>query len=143
MPRVLIAEDDELIRNLLRTIAERNGCETAVAADGAEALRLLQQSPFDLVLLDLMMPVMNGYELIPHLRTIQNRPAVLVVTAMMGDRFLELDSDVITAILHKPFDTELLGTLMAQVAGAMSDRRRAAQAFHAPSDGAGRARGLV
>ena len=132
MPRVLIAEDDELIRNLLRTIVERSGCETAVAADGVEALRLLQQSPFDLVLLDLMMPAMNGYELIPHLRVMQHRPAVLVVTAMMGDRFLELDADVVTAIIHKPFDTELFGSIVAQVAGAMFERRRAAQAFLGP-----------
>ena len=134
MPRVLIAEDDELIRNLLRTIAERNGCDAAVAADGAEALLLLQQSPFDLVLLDLMMPVMNGYELIPHIRMMPKRPAVLVVTAMMGDRFLELDADVVTAIIHKPFDTETFGSLIAQVAGAMSDRRRIAQALRAPAD---------
>lgn len=139
MPRVLIAEDDELVRNLLRTIVERSGCETAVAADGVDALRLLQQSPFDLVLLDLMMPVMNGYELIPHLRVMLNRPAVLVVTAMMGDRFLELDADVVTAIVHKPFDTELLGSIVAQVAGAMSDRHRA-QAFHGPEPDAGRLR---
>lgn len=123
MPRVLIAEDDDLIRNLLRAIAERNGCETAVAADGAEALALLRKTPFDLVLLDLMMPVMNGYEVIPHLRLMENRPAVLVVTAMMGDRFLELDSDVVTAIIHKPFDTETFGSLVAQVAGAMAARR--------------------
>ena len=126
MPRVLIAEDDDLVRNLLRTIAERNGCETATAADGAEALQLLQRSPFDLVLLDLMMPVMNGYELLPHIRMMPARPAVLVVTAMIGDRFLDLDADVVTAIIHKPFDTESFGSLIAQVAGAMSDRRRIA-----------------
>lgn len=138
MPRVLIAEDDELIRNLLRAIAERNGCGTGVAADGVEALLLLQQSQFDLVLLDLMMPVMNGYELIPHLRTMANRPAVLVVTAMMGDRFLELDADVVTAIVHKPFDADFLGSVIAQVAGAMYDRRRIAQALRAPESDAGR-----
>jgi CheY-like chemotaxis protein len=138
MPRVLIAEDDDLIAKLLRAIAERNGCDTAVAGDGAEALEMLQRSHFDLVLLDLMMPVMNGYELIPHIRLMPNRPAVLVVTAMMGERFLELDADVVTAIIHKPFDTEFFGSVMAQVAGAMSDGRRVAQQLHAPEPDAGR-----
>jgi CheY-like chemotaxis protein len=135
MPRVLIAEDDDLIAKLLRTLAERNGCDTAVAADGAEALALLQRSQFDLVLLDLMMPVMNGYELIPHIRKMPNRPAVLVVTAMMGERFLELDADVVTAIIHKPFDTEFFASVIAQVAGAMSDQRQIARPAPHPAFG--------
>jgi CheY-like chemotaxis protein len=124
-PRVLIAEDDDVIRMLLRRIAERSGCVTVTAADGAEALDQLQRGGFDLVILDLMMPLLNGYDLIPHIRAIRPRPAVLVVTAMMGDGFLELDSDVVTAIIHKPFDTEMLGSLIAQVAEALSARRRA------------------
>lgn len=123
MLRVLITEDDVAIRNLLRAIAERNGCDTAVAADGAEALAMLQQSRFDLVLLDLMMPVMNGYELLPHLRNMAERPAVLVVTAMVGDRFLDLDSDIVTAIVHKPFDADVLGSLIAQVARSVAAKR--------------------
>lgn len=123
MPRVLIAEDDDLVRNLLRAIAERNGCEAATAADGAEALDLLQRSEFELILLDLMMPVMSGYELITHLRAMKDRPAVLVVTAMMGARFLELDGGVVTAIVHKPFDTETFGSLIAQIAEGMARMR--------------------
>jgi CheY-like chemotaxis protein len=117
--RILITEDDEMVRNLLRLVVERCGCEAEIAGDGVEALRLLNERQFDVVLLDLMMPVMNGYELIPHLRVMTQRPAVVVVTAMMGDRFLELDSDVVTAIVHKPFDVDLLANLLGDIAGRM------------------------
>jgi CheY-like chemotaxis protein len=128
MPRVLIADDDELIRKLLRTIAERNGCDTATAANGEEALHLLRRQRFDLIVLDLMMTVLNGYEVIPYIREIKPRPVVLVMTAMIGDGSTDLDSEVVTAIVHKPFDAEVLGSLIAQVAGSMSDSRRASNA---------------
>jgi len=120
--RILIAEDDEMVRRLLRLVVERCGCQAEIAGDGAEALRLLNEKQFDVVLLDLMMPVMNGYELIPHLRGMAHRPAVVVVTAMLGDRFLELDSDVVTAIVHKPFDVDFLANLLGDIAARMSEK---------------------
>ncbi|HEX3581464.1 MAG TPA: response regulator [Thermoanaerobaculia bacterium] len=134
MPRILIAEDDDVIRKLLRALAERNGCEAVGAADGAEALALLQGSRFDLLVLDLMMPVLNGYELLPHLRLMQSRPAVLVVTAMVGDRYLQLDADLVTAIIPKPFDPENFGSLMAQLAGAMAERHESAASLRPPEE---------
>ena len=123
MPRVLIAEDDDVICKLLHTIVERNGCSATVASNGAEALAALKREPFDLLVLDLMMPVVNGYEVIEHIRSMPERPAILVVTAMTGDRFLELDGDVVAAIIHKPFDTQSFGTLVADIANSMAARR--------------------
>lgn len=123
--RILVAEDDRLIRNLLRLIAQRCGEIVDAASDGAEALALLQQHRYDVVLLDLMMPEMNGYEIIQHLRTFTERPAVIVVTAMVGDRFLELDADVVTAVVHKPFDVDSLADTVSHVAAGMAERRRA------------------
>ena len=123
VPRILIAEDDDLVRNLLQVIVERSGCEAYPAPDGAEALRLLNEKTFDVLLLDLMMPVMNGYELLPHLRVMSHRPAVLVITAMMGERYLELDTDVVTAILHKPFDVDFLADLVAKIGFHMALER--------------------
>jgi DNA-binding response OmpR family regulator len=123
IPRVLIAEDDDLIRNLLRAIIERKGCDVMVAADGAEALALLNRRLYDVLVLDLMMPIVNGYDVIAHLATMKKRPAVLVVTAMAGERFVDLDSEVVVAILPKPFDTELFGEVAAQLARAMAAAR--------------------
>ncbi|HEY2090816.1 MAG TPA: response regulator [Thermoanaerobaculia bacterium] len=121
--RILVAEDDRVIRNLLKLIAQRCGEVVDVAPDGAEALALLQRNRYDVLLLDLMMPEMNGYEIIQHLRTFTERPAVIVVTAMSGDRFLELDADVVTAVVHKPFDVDSLADTVSHVANEMASAR--------------------
>jgi len=61
MPKkVLIAEDDKNIRELLRLYIEKDGFETVCAGNGREALEKFEQTPPDLVLLDVMMPVMDG-----------------------------------------------------------------------------------
>jgi CheY-like chemotaxis protein len=124
-PRVLIAEDDDVLRKLLAAIAVRCGCSVETAADGWEAVECLKTGTFDVVILDLMMPRMSGYEVIPHLRDMKPRPAVLVLTAMTGDRYLHLDADVVTAIMHKPFDTDFLQEMLTTLAGRMAERRTA------------------
>ena len=61
MPCVLVVEDDADVRDMLRTILETEGYETIVAANGAEALEAMQERKPCVVLLDLMMPVMDGW----------------------------------------------------------------------------------
>jgi two-component system response regulator PilR (NtrC family) len=122
-PRVLIAEDDDVLRKLLAAIASRCGCAVESAADGWEAVEWLKSKPFDVIILDLMMPKMSGYDVIPHVREIQPRPAVLVLTAMSGERYLQLDADVVTAIMHKPFDTDFLQEMLTTLAERMAERR--------------------
>jgi CheY-like chemotaxis protein len=61
MPCVLVVEDDADVREMLRTILETEGYDTLVAANGAEALEAMQQRRPCVVLLDLMMPVMDGW----------------------------------------------------------------------------------
>jgi CheY-like chemotaxis protein len=123
--RILVAEDDDLIRNLLRLIAQRCGEIVDDAPDGRAALALLELHRYDVVLLDLMMPEVNGYEIIQYLRTFAERPAVIVVTAMVGDRYLELDADIVTAVVHKPFDVDALADIVSYIAQQMAERRAA------------------
>jgi two-component system OmpR family response regulator len=59
--RILVVDDDENILNLEKTILEQKGFDVTPAAGGAEALRLLATAIFDLVLLDVMMPEMDGF----------------------------------------------------------------------------------
>jgi CheY-like chemotaxis protein len=124
-PRVLIAEDDDVLRKLLAAIATRCGCSAETAADGWDAVEWLKSGTFDVVILDLMMPRMSGYDVIPHLRSLMPRPAVLVLTAMTGERFLELDADVVTAIMHKPFDTDFFADMLTTLSEQMAQRRSA------------------
>jgi CheY-like chemotaxis protein len=106
---------------LLRTISEKCGCLVETASNGVETLQKMRASEFDLLLLDLMMPIMNGYDVAEQLREISPRPAVIVVTAgQMGPEELDrLDGRVVSSILHKPFDVGQLSDLVRVTAEAV------------------------
>lgn len=90
MKRVLVADDKASSRELVRTVLERCGYEVFEAADGAEAVELARQMGPDLVLLDLHMPVLDGFGAIGQLRGESRFAATPVValtaSAMDGDR---------------------------------------------------------
>jgi CheY-like chemotaxis protein len=108
---VLVVDDDDAIRTLIARVLKRAEYEVAVAANGSEALTHLRTHPFTAVVLDLMMPVMSGFEVLEYLRTHDDAgtPAVVVVSAA-GERDLDsIQSPLVRAVLRKPFDlTELL-----------------------------------
>jgi DNA-binding response OmpR family regulator len=113
--QILIVDDDPSIRNLLRLVAERRGLSVDMAADGTEALDLLAERRYDLAVVDLMMPRLNGYDLVTALRTVAQRPAIVIVTAMTDSLVGLLDADIVHTIIRKPFDIEMVGSLMAAV----------------------------
>jgi len=119
-PRILIVDDDSSIRRMLSVIAGRAGVESDVARDGLEAVQKLDAGVFDLIILDLSMPRMNGFDLIDHLRHRNPRPAVIVLTALPP--LQDLDPSVVHCIVRKPFD---LGTFMALFVATAADMSRA------------------
>jgi len=122
-PRILIVDDDAAIRGLLRVVAERSGVRSDEAANGAHARELLERSPYDLVLLDLAMPSVNGFDLIDSLGGRPRRPAVFVLTALERHDFARLDPDVVHCVIRKPFDLELVATLIVATATALYEQR--------------------
>jgi DNA-binding response OmpR family regulator len=84
--RVLVADDDRDVRNLVRTLLERAGHEVVEAADGRECLRVLYAKRPELVVLDVRMPLLDGWDALARIREVANVP-VLMLTAR-GD---ELD----------------------------------------------------
>lgn len=101
---ILIVEDDSNIRELLSLYLEQEGYHIETAQDGAEGLRNLKRTHPDLVLLDLMMPVMDGTQMMRELRTFSQTP-VIILTAK-GEVFdkvalLELGAD---DYITKPFE---------------------------------------
>ena len=117
-PRILIVDDDSSIRTLLSVVASRAGVESDVAVDGAEALDKIASSRYDLIVLDLQMPRMNGFDLIRALRGMEPRPAVIVLTALPATHHVILDPMVVHCIVRKPFD---LGTFMALFVATATD----------------------
>lgn len=113
--RVLIVEDDKGIGELLRDDLSEQGYALDWAQDGDEALELLASFPYDLVVLDLMLPSRDGFEIVGHLREQGKRVPVLMLTARDGvdDRVkgLELGAD---DYVTKPFHlTELRARVRA------------------------------
>jgi len=111
MRRILIAEDNAVNRELLRELLETHGHIVTEACNGEEALRLLDDSRPDILLLDLGMPVLDGYQTI---RRIREKPSlaglpVLAVTAyaMQGDKERILSSGF-DGYMSKPIDPKLL-----------------------------------
>jgi len=102
--RVLIIEDEEAIRNMLAYALAKEGFEVRSAADGADGLRQALASPTDLVLLDLMLPDANGFDLCRTL-SVEHKIPIIMITARseMVDKVLGMElgaDDYIT----KPFD---------------------------------------
>lgn len=123
--QILIVDDDLSIRTLLRLVAERRGYTVDLAADGVEALRLLAEHHYDLAIIDLMMPRVNGYELVDGIRRFEQRPTILIATAMTDSLIGLLDAEIVHSIIRKPFDIEMLGALMTAI---LSTKGTAAQA---------------
>ncbi len=113
--KVLIVEDDAAIREALIEAIEADGHAAMPAADGAEAVRLFTAGSYDLVLLDIMLPVMNGYDVCRRIRDKDRRVPVVMLTAK-GEEIdkvlgLELGAD---DYVTKPFgQRELLARIHA------------------------------
>lgn len=122
--RILIADDDPPLRGLLRLVAARAGFEVDTAANGAEALEKLKANTYSVAVIDLMMPWMSGYELIESLAAMPARPPVVVVTALTDARLPRLDSSVVSSILRKPFDIEMLSAVLIELAGSKKSQEQ-------------------
>ena len=114
LPLVLVADDDPSTRLLLRMTLERGDLRVADAANGNQAIEMTRELRPDLVILDMRMPGMTGFEAIERLRRdpLTTRIPIICLTAAARDpndaaRGLQLGAD---DYLHKPFNTEELLT---------------------------------
>jgi CheY-like chemotaxis protein/anti-sigma regulatory factor (Ser/Thr protein kinase) len=103
MKRILVVDDDRTTRFLLHKILRKAGFSTRVAKDGVEALRTLRSHRFDLLLLDVWMPRMNGLELLEKIGTRKSRPRVVVLTSDdTPETLLKAVRAHASEYLHKP-----------------------------------------
>lgn len=79
--QILIVEDDKELSQLFQKVLEKNGYQVKSASDGAQALEVLDKEYIDLIISDIMMPVMDGYELVSELRSAGYQIPVLMITA--------------------------------------------------------------
>lgn len=115
MADVLLVDDEDLVRKVVRVVLEAEGHQVTEAADGPQALAALEASPHDAIVLDLMIPGMDGYEVCRRVKRAGGSSKVLVLTAVPADesvrRAKEAGAD---DVMTKPFSAlELLDRLSA------------------------------
>ncbi len=107
--RILIVDDESTMQVLLKNILEKEGYETFVAANGVDALNILKGEYIDLIILDILMPIMDGFGFFKELKaspvTEQIPVLVLTIRKKMEDSFMALGAD---SFLGKPIDREKL-----------------------------------
>ena len=113
MPRILIVDDDPAIRSLLVELLTDEGYQTLEAANGMEAVALAQNLSPDLILMDLMLPVLDGTAATRTLKS-ADPTSVIPIIAMSAGANLRQHAEVLPAdgVLAKPFD---LDELLAEV----------------------------
>lgn len=117
--RVLVVDDDPDIRDLLVSVLSDDGYDAAAASNGREALDVLDRWPADVVVLDLMMPVMDGWTFAQRLREKQLRIPIVVLSAATDVRGHALRMGA-ADVIPKPFDIDTLLPCIARVAAGPS-----------------------
>lgn len=117
---VLVVEDDEAMRDLLRRMLERKGFAVETAPNGSEALKLFRERPVDVVITDMIMPEMSGFDLIRTM--IADRPSVrMIAISGVEDRiaYLKMATRLgAKAALQKPVEAAQLVETVRRVLAA-------------------------
>src|SRR5579872_3813118 len=117
--RILVVDDDESIRTLIQRILLRNGYNVETAVDGGVALDKIDQDGYDAIVLDLMMPRVDGFEVLRRLA--KDRPEVVQHTVVATAFPREVAAgriDEVCRVIIKPFDTRELLDAVRQCAEA-------------------------
>jgi DNA-binding NtrC family response regulator len=110
---VLIVDDDKNFRTTLSKILARKGYETAMAENGFRALDLIKENEYDVVLMDIKMPVMDGVETFKKLKAIKPDTVVIMMTAFSVDELIkDALAEGVYAILRKPLEIDTVTNMI-------------------------------
>jgi CheY-like chemotaxis protein len=123
--RVLVADDMPEIRHLISRFLQRHGYRVSTAQDGRGAWLMFQQTPYDVVITDLKMPVMDGAALTARIKTMAPETPVVIITGQAREAAREMAdiNSTAAAVLMKPFDFD---TLLRTVATLVESEASAA-----------------
>lgn len=119
--RILVAEDNEINQRLMKELVERIGHKTDMASDGEEAVRKVQQNSYDMILMDIEMPDMNGMEATQKIREMEdvekaNTPIIALTGNVMPDQIKAFEEAGMDGHLPKPVDPKKLERKIDEVA---------------------------
>lgn len=104
--RALIVEDDPAIRRLVEKLLTRMRVEFDVAGDGRTAIEKLRAHHYSVMVLDLMVPEINGFQVIDFVKAEGISVPVAVVSAVSQQALTRLDLDIVKLVISKPFDVD-------------------------------------
>jgi CheY-like chemotaxis protein len=113
--RILVADDDPYLVRLIRENLELEGYDVTCAFDGAQAIHTVQERRFDLIVLDVNMPMANGFKVLEYLRTrpdTEKTPVIVVTGEPSGDVYPIVARDPRASHIKKPLDIESLNSLV-------------------------------
>jgi CheY-like chemotaxis protein/anti-sigma regulatory factor (Ser/Thr protein kinase) len=122
MNKILIADDDPTIRLFLREVMKKAGYTVSVVSDGKAALKKVKQEKFDLVLLDVWMPKMNGLEVLSQIRQGSAPPKVIIMTTdSTPDTVLKAAREQAYRYVRKPLDPDSLVEIVKRAISARQE----------------------
>jgi DNA-binding response OmpR family regulator len=119
LAKILVADDEEGLLELIRFSLDADGHNITTAKNGRDALALAQKTRYDLIVMDVMMPFMDGYHVAAEVSQSKDAPPILLLTSRDFDQDqAAIKGSGATAFLSKPFEiTELLRVVSELVAG--------------------------
>ena len=116
MPRILVVDDEEAMRESLNDWLKEDGYEVGLAAGGQEAIDMVRDEPWEVVLLDLKMPGMDGLETLKHLKEVRPDAEILMMTAYATvDTAVQAMKEGAFDYLVKPFDPDEIEILIKKI----------------------------
>jgi CheY-like chemotaxis protein len=106
--RILLVEDESITRAYLADILRNEGYDVQEARDGAEAVKLFESQPFDLVITDLVMPQLNGFKLTARVRSVSPETPVILVTAYLSNHAGKTIVQGEAEFIGKPIEPDVL-----------------------------------
>ncbi|MBQ9016329.1 MAG: response regulator transcription factor [Firmicutes bacterium] len=124
MAKILVADDEQMIREVIREYSEFNGHEVTEAADGMQAVGLCKLNDFDLIIMDIMMPKLDGYTACKEIRKVKDTPIIMLsARSEEYDKLFGFELGIDDYVV-KPFSPK---ELMARVNAVLSRRTAAEQ----------------
>jgi DNA-binding response OmpR family regulator len=123
--RILVVDDDKAIRQLLRQTLELKGYQIGLAEDGVAAIEILQSQGSDLVVLDLLMPSLDGWAALTQVRALPSPPPVVVISGTTEvDLTPRIFREGVDAFIAKPFRLEVLVNVCQELIARAKGRTR-------------------